>query len=901
MSRREIVPVLAAGLMFAPFCSCSAPHEETAQRASEDASPALPMLFGGCAEIWPHARCEPDGSGAIVIFVESAEPANIVVQVDGEIADVTRESFDGGTRLRVALPANARTVSVESRGQRATLRIEPVLHVPALHEARTLRGRGELAEARALLMPLLASSDPRARVRARSLSARVSLSAGDLDAALEGLAASSEEAERYGMLHTAAVDATIRAELLRSRALRLADADVALRASAPGPEAGALANALARYHSGLVARDRGDRRNALSLLRESIWLARAAGEDGLASDAELVILPILVDLGRTSEARAALTTRLAGESGSTCEHADLREHEAWIELASGNLARARAALIRARTILDEGCSRVGSRANVAVDLALVALREGAFEEARRWLEQAHADGNAPALALAYALEVEAQLALRRGNSARALQLWDELHARARVAGAPALEYLAVLGRGRALIARRQHADAAIVLADAEALLDAEAIGVPLGEGREAFLARRGESAEALVEVLLVAGRPRDAMNAARRARRRALISLSSSLRVERLGAEERRIHTEALSSYRRAREDRSELEANAWAVPREDLAAHVERLEAAQRRTRAALDRALAQGNMRLDAPLVGAREGELSVVITRVALGWVALADDGVEVSAIHVDDIDGGTSSEILARIVRELGAKIAVARSLRWMPSGALAAIDPATVIIDGDPLPLRIPMVHGIDVPMLRPRGTGNRALVVSDPTGDLASAQREGEFVARALSTQNLAITALHGSEATYAAVIGALGQARMAWWAGHGEVGGRDGIESALPLAETEILEASDVLALPRVPDAVVLLGCETARATEAGVAGLGLAQAFVIAGSSAVLATSRTIDDADAARIAEALLAERNRGADAPLFDAASVASASRRLRAEGIEAWSALRLLVP
>jgi cellulose synthase operon protein C len=58
-------------------------------------------------------------------------------------------------------------------------------------------------------------------------------------------------------------------------------------------------------------------------------------------------------------------------------------------------------------------------------------------------------------------------------------------------------------------------------------------------------------------------------------------------------------------------------------------------------------------------------------------------------------------------------------------------------------------------------------------------------------------------------------------------------------------------LTLGDLLALNRVPAWVVLSGCETGRSSaEIPVESLGLAHAFLLAGSRAVIASTRRADD---------------------------------------------------
>jgi CHAT domain-containing protein len=132
-----------------------------------------------------------------------------------------------------------------------------------------------------------------------------------------------------------------------------------------------------------------------------------------------------------------------------------------------------------------------------------------------------------------------------------------------------------------------------------------------------------------------------------------------------------------------------------------------------------------------------------------------------------------------------------------------------------------------------------------------------------------------------------------LGGARLWHYAGHGEVDSLGG--ARLLLAEEGELSVADVLSLRASPARVVLVGCETAAAREGGVEGLGLGQAFVVAGSSAAVASVRPVADASASAFTAALYTNGVAGGDpAEAFRRAVMAS-----RAGGHDV-GAFRLLV-
>jgi CHAT domain-containing protein len=188
---------------------------------------------------------------------------------------------------------------------------------------------------------------------------------------------------------------------------------------------------------------------------------------------------------------------------------------------------------------------------------------------------------------------------------------------------------------------------------------------------------------------------------------------------------------------------------------------------------------------------------------------------------------------------------------------------------------------------------------DRAAVIFDPTLDLRGSYGEADHVADALRKSGWNVDVLGGAKATSGAVMPLLGKVRLFHYAGHGVFGGREAMESFLPLAAGGHLSLADVLAADAVPARVVLSGCETARAADdAPAESLGIAQAFVVAGAELVVAPVRPVDDALAARMSKALYGELSQ--TGPVDGAAVLRDARRRLRTEtsGLD-WDAFRVL--
>jgi hypothetical protein len=248
-----------------------------------------------------------------------------------------------------------------------------------------------------------------------------------------------------------------------------------------------------------------------------------------------------------------------------------------------------------------------------------------------------------------------------------------------------------------------------------------------------------------------------------------------------------------------------------------------------------------------------------------------------------------------DLAARLLAPAAREIADARRVRVLASRAIAAVDVHALPLDGRPLVAKLPVVYGLDLGGEAPSSDGVRsALVVADPTGDLPSAREEGASVATALRGA-WKTTSLAGRDATAARVREELARAVLFHYAGHGVFAGREGAESALPLAQGGALTLGDVLALPRAPSLVVLSGCEAGR--DVGVhdeGAAGLAQAFVLAGARAVVAPVRVVDDRASGALARDLHAPRD-GGDLDL--AAALREAQIRAIEGGRPGWEAFR----
>jgi tetratricopeptide (TPR) repeat protein len=508
----------------------------------------------------------------------------------------------------------------------------------------------------------------------------------------------------------------------------------------------------------------------------------------------------------------------------------------------------------ARELFDKLEERMEQRVNVRLSIALAHLQNGNPRSARAALDEAAAlVEEPPAQQRLWWLDIEARLALTEGRAQGALELYERLDALAAGAFDPGGRWRAAIGRARAQKALGNRQEALSDLASAEALLDEQSLQVPLDQGRETFMAQRGKSARLYLELLLAEGRDAEALEVARRSRSRLLRALRYQDRLAELTPADRKRWESALDEYWRHRNALDEALADDWRLSVEELArARAERTHrsAALRR---ALDRAFSVFGAQTTTTLPALRPGELLLAYHPLPHGWVGFATRGGRIAVhrfdIPPDDAPPGALAEVLLDPFR---GHIEASERIRILPFGVLREVDFHALPLGDDVLLAVRPVVYGLDLSPALASDVPRRALVVSDPRGDLLAARREARTVRDALAggARPWRVELLEGREAGAEALGRRLGNVGLLHYAGHGVFSGRGGWSSALPLADGSRLTPGDLLALGRVPRHVVLSACDTARSASPGVESLGLAHGFLLAGAHQVVAAVRPVGD---------------------------------------------------
>lgn len=901
MIPRAARPAALLGLLLA----CGEPPVAPPPASAPIPSVPRPVIeLAGCRE---HAgeRCwlEAAAPATLHVWIDLPASADVSLAIDGQAGPAQALAVEGGQRWTIPVPATARRL--ELRGLDPAwdapwvLSVEREALAPAVLAARREAHAGHTQAAAEQLRAALGTARGRDRLDALQLLRQLA-PPGDPEA-LRTTEAAAELALALGRTRDLA-DAAAAAAMLHMTLGELAAAHrfvlLLERRAATSDEA----RVWARYYGGVLASRTGDLGTALRSFDEARRGARRLGMSDVLLAASELLGPALAELGRGAEALAVIRDTLALADAFDCKsRARVLGNAGWAQLL---LAEAGLEHDPPAPLLDEQLALVGedgacpdpeTAAYARVNLALVALAEHEPDEALVWLD-ALRQRPRPAYLEPWIDEIAAQIGLEGGR----WSLAPPEVARPDPGGSePGLRFTALVRHARTLERWGLSEPALASYLAAEDVLEQALTTLGVDTGRELFLAGRSASAIGLVDGLVASGRVDEALCRARLARSRALRSLDRAADLAAATPEERERRQARRIEYLALRDGIAREQQDDWRFSEAERshreARRRDRLHAAE----ALLDGAVLArgGGPRSCDALAGPAAGEVMLVQFPSASGhWLLLADEtGVDVAAMAPGD-------EGAAAALGRFQARLAAARRIRVMPTGEGWSI-PFHALPVGDGMLLdAAPLVWALDLgPRRTPaRGAERRALVVADPSEDLPHARREAVEVEERLRKQGWSVRTREGAAATRAAIVEQLAAVELFHYAGHGTHAGPSGWRAALLLHDGDTLGVGDILALPDVPAAVLLTGCDTAtvrRDTLEG--GMNLGRAFVLAGAEWVLAAEGKVDDALALELGRALAEGR------PDLDGAHAAATLRqaqlRLRAAPVAGWDAFRILVP
>ena len=737
------------------------------------------------------------------------DPAEL--SLDGQPTTIEPTRVAGGQRWR--LPAReSSTVEVRRGSRKQTFEVRPAVTVPLLDQIGRERTQENLDSLTSQL-----ENHPVQRPWLLSHVGRIALSLGKDDEALRYLRRAIEAHKRAGHITEALHDATAASWIAWWRLWdgQVAE-DILESVSGLGRHDPLNEARVQQAHASFLS-EQGHLDEAVHELLAATEVARCVADQTFLAELEIKHAELLHRAGRREQATERLdaAARQLGSEGG-CIEGDLKVTRSWLQLLDAELgAPLSLGPFHEAEALYRNCrSNPEQRANAALNTALAAIHLERWGVARPALQRSQ-DSGGGAMVRAWQLEAEGRLALEREQWRDAMRAYNELKTRATIAASLAEQWRGHLGLARALDGLGERAAAADAYRNAESVLDRELKAMQLGMSA-GFAGQRWASAAELAELELEAGRADHAMHTVRVARLRSI--------ARQRGPHPSRNRGAAFAARMRLAADASV----SWTLPLDEL----RELEQGRAERLTELTRQIDRVELARVEPRPNQDDEWLLVVFPHprgrlVFSQWQGQVDAALVTNATWPAFVEEPPSR---AELVRYVGA-------------GRFALDRP----------PVELPVVHSLDL-QLPARGAGESDLIAVDPTGNLMHARAEARHWADRLPEA----VHLRGSNVTLGAVAERFeANVRLFHYAGHGEAD--ESLFSRLPLAGGNLTTA-DILAMPTVPESVVLNGCVTAVGP--GLVPLGVAEAFVLAGSQRVLGAVRPVSDRDARELSNLLLA---------------------------------------
>jgi tetratricopeptide (TPR) repeat protein len=850
-------------------------HRRAAPPATRGPAADGSVEWAGCAVVHSGPRCQLAGDRRLTVWAPDEAIRRWRFTADGAPLPPAKQTrVQEGWRLTFTVPTAARGIAagaVAGGGEGPTWSLALVEPSDRDERGRTeidellkTGKQGRAREAATRLQQIAETGQEALRGPAQAALGRVELARGNLGRAAIALREAMRAAHREGRISDEMRDGHALLWMLTELEQRFTEARTVLDGLRPLAAAYPEGGVLLAYSEGLLAAATGDLRAALTDFRSAARIAERLEIHPIAGRSATELARILTLIGRQDEAVTILDQLPPDDDPCAQETRIVNRAWALIDAASrrgvGDDPRATAA-VREAADRTGRCPDPHLRALAAVNAAEYALATGDAARAERLirdLESLPASGGASLSA--WRADVVGRWLLERRQPAQARARFEEQAALARAAGLGEEEFRAEIGIGRAWAAAGRPRDAVAHFNKAQAWLERSLIGIPLAEGRGQFMTGHDEAVRHLVDALVDAGSAAEGMRAARLARSAELALAARLDRLSRLSSGERRQWDDAVSRYAKIRRALEEESAEDWKMPRAALEqARADRQLRAEN-AHEALDaafRVLVEAHRERPA-LAAPGRGQVDVAFFPGASRWIVFARTPESTRAVRFSAEElasNARAASILERISRELSQ----ARRVRLFAYGRSEAVDWEVVAWRAAPLISSVEVEYGQDLDLPR-TGVGTAAgpvsaLVIGDPSGDLAAADAEAASVARALAGWQ--VLRLAGAAASRDAVLAALPTVRLFHYAGHATGPAAGAAFSALLLGDGARIDLGDLLAMPRVPEVVVLSACEAGADafTAGGAAGstVGLAHAFIASGARAVVAPTRAVGDSDA------------------------------------------------
>lgn len=859
----------------------------------ETADPqALEVYYSGCQTVFEGPLCELpklDEQKQVTLTFWVAGQTTPSVRFNSAHGAAQLEFLsvktEDGLRMEVEVPNDKGTLQIALESPNAltwSLKLQPYqLRHEFLGQATQLRKEKKHAQVKALLEPELAHFSLQDRGEALSLLGRSELSLKHAPAAIERLEQAYQVHLEAGNLSAALRDTTTYSYISVYRlGMQFDKASRHVNQMQGYLPQHYDSQHFYRWSQSLIAEKSSDHRQALSYSKNAMRLAVRMGNQKNADYLAHIYSRALMNLHKFGSAAQVLenSVRRNQTDKLTCEVAEYLNSLGWAQLLhrldlqsdSDTMGIDSTKLpdpthhfeLALEISRDHEVCRPDNKegTNSLLNLALSHLAKSDLDQAAHYLDKAMNNGSASLYYQMWFEQTQADLWLARNQPQRALTHFKKLNALSENSPHSYLHWRSLVGEASARASLGQHSLAQNLWAEAQNHVERESLQAPIHSGRESFLAHRQKATQAYVQSLLQTEKVQEALSIVQHARSQLLRSLQWNSRTSELNAAKKAQWQTAMAHYKQNRSELQQLKQNLWQLPQNELPQAKRDIQKLEDKVTNNLDSTFALLDLNRTAyekpiNVHGPSSGEVVLTYFKLKQSWVAFIQTKNGLSKKTLGKLPALENRNELAQVlIAPFTEALTTSEKLLIQPWGKLRQVDFHSLPLKNRPLITYTQIAYslGIREATKKPTTEHTRALVVTDPSGNLPLARQEALAVVDILNQNpHMQVQLIEANQADATSVEQALLQSDIFHYAGHGEFNQNVISDSALILANNSQLNVGDILALPKAPRHVVLSACESAKTDKAfPLEGLGLAQAFALAGSESVIATSRPVKD---------------------------------------------------
>jgi cellulose synthase operon protein C len=859
----------------------------------ETADPeSLEVYYSGCQTVFEGPICElpeldEQKRQSLTIWLAGQSIPTVGFESDDTVVELEPQftSTGDGLRMVVSLPQTAGQLHItvdSSPSQGWSLEISPSQKRHArLVQAKQLRKDKKHAEVKKLLETELSQFTVRDRGEALSLLGRSELNLKNPTAAVKRLEEAYHVHLQAGNLSAILRDTTTYSFTSVYR--------LGMQFDKASEHVGKMRGYLPQHYEsqhfyqwsrGLIAEKSSDHRQALFYSKQAMDLALRMGNQSNADYLAHIHSRALMNLHKFGAAAKVLEESVSRNQANkvTCELAEYLNSLGWAQLLHRLDLQSDSDTMGIETdhlpdptqhfemALEisrnkEICLYNNKEdTNSLLNLALSHLAKSELDKAESYLEKAISNGPATLYYQMWFEQTQADLAIAREQPRLALKHFKQLRNLSKNSSHAYLYWRSLVGEASAQTSIGQHALAQKLWAKAQLQVEQESLQAPIHSGRESFLAHRQKATQAYVQSLLQNEKIEEALQIVQQTRSQLLRNLQWNSRTASLDDAKKARWQTAMALYKQNRRSLQQLKQSLWELPQNELAQAEQTIQSLESKVDNNLDSTfalleLSRKSSRHSTNIQTPNSGEAVITYFKLKTSWIAFlhTNDALHYKTLQrLPELDNANE---LGRVLLEpFGNILTDLEKLFIQPWGSLRQIDFHRLPLRGKPLITYTQIAYSLGVRDSNgqaPREWSS-ALVVSDPSGNLPLARQEALAVARILEeNSSIRVELIKSSDADAKTVEQLLQESEIFHYAGHGQFDKNAFSDSALLLANNSTMNVGDILALPKAPRHVVLSACESAKTDIAfPLEGLGLAQAFALAGSESVIATTRPIED---------------------------------------------------